>query len=253
MSYYIFSTGIADADQIMDTFRAVWQGNRLPMIEVTGGAGTLTSCDGVYSLGRTNTMWNNVFAEKIICSEITGTGYLGSVSALYNWCMLANVDITATCSSIQISGLNGDKWYEMRLNYYNKALQSNTITVSDIKNFYVNNATTTSYQYLYFYWRDASFLQSGHEATSDSFFVGNCYSGHGNCSMFSRAGFNRGMFGSGSYEHDIHPGSRDAAWGWLVWNLFQSTTITITSLTFIQLSSAAYFQPGIKIEVWGRK
>lgn len=117
----------ADATDINANFYHVAQGSRLPM-----GGNSLEATDSVYDLGSSIATWNNLFCENIYINN-TITTVDKSL-----WVLEAEVTLSATASSIEFTGLNGDNDSEYRIIGLLKPIGANDIR------FYLNSDSATN-------------------------------------------------------------------------------------------------------------
>jgi hypothetical protein len=248
MSYYIFTSGTnANAEQVMDTFRAVWQGDRLPFI--TNGSGTLTANDGVYSLGQSTAAWYNVIAQKIICSEITGTAYAGTITANCNLTIKSEITLTATASSIEISGIKGSEWEVIDIVCYLPTQAVSGASVLGI--IYINNdLTTTNYSGWALGWDS-----SGINWDPSLVYFGTSYNidvGFARGRFLTRYEYWPSMLANGALSYNrLIPSRAD---GEFFWSRYYNASKTITTLTWQPIPPwTNIYQPGTKIIVRGLK
>lgn len=99
MTWNIFSTGsLADADKVMENFYHVFDGHRLPY---SGNiSSSITAVDDIHKIGSSDYRWNDVYANRFYV--------YGSITAQCMLTLKAAVTLTATASSIEITGLDGD-------------------------------------------------------------------------------------------------------------------------------------------------
>jgi hypothetical protein len=122
-----------DASEVNNNFYHVAQGSRLPMGGVSLAATTLA-----YDLGTATAYWNNLFVNNIYANSITTANKI-------LWTLVSEVTLTATASSIEFTGLNGDNDKEYRIiGIFKDAV--------DLINCYINGDSATAnygYQYIY--------------------------------------------------------------------------------------------------------
>lgn len=113
MSFYIFTSGTtAYANEVMDNFYHVADGDRLPL-----GGQSLTSTDSAYDIGSSSTTWSNAFINTINCTNLEITG---SVTSTKTWNIMAYSELDDTATAIEFTGLSGDidKEYFIQMNVY---------------------------------------------------------------------------------------------------------------------------------------
>jgi len=102
MPFTVFtSSTTAYANEVMDNFYHVAQGDRLPM----GGA-LLEPTASVFNLGSAAYKWDEVY-----CTEINAT-HISKIETL-----IQKTVFSTAGQSIEISGLTGDAWYELRCSF----------------------------------------------------------------------------------------------------------------------------------------
>lgn len=102
MAFTIFVTNtVADATELMDNFYYLG-GDRLPY---TGNS--LTAIDNTYDLGSSSYKWVDVFCNNFEAPD--------SIATTESWVYVASETLSATASTIEITGLNYD---EMEIYFY---------------------------------------------------------------------------------------------------------------------------------------
>ena len=231
MSFYIFSTGsLGDADQMNASFRHVWQGTRLPR----DGA-SLTAADSTYNIGSDEYRWNEVYANNIVVT--------GSITTDNMFSLKAYVELTATASSIEFTGLNGDSLEKIMIDMNTMSLTGDVVHEFNV-NF--NGDSTSSYSVFRLYVRTTDFLGSYGLYTAMNIV------GHKNST--------RMLWNLSKNTTDVHQS--------MFWNdtttsisIFQHKCLwksgtTITSIKFLSFdidgaTSASHFEPKTKLRLYG--
>ena len=236
MSFYSFtSTAYADADQLMENFLHVYQGNRLPMSATASG--TLTASDGNLDLGSSTYRWRNLYCNNIIVASST-------ITAPYMWTLKGEVTLSSTAASIEFAGLNGDNAEEYMLSIV--YTYTPTATAINYTGIYYNGDSATNY-YL------NCVIDSGPMATAMSLFwlsgggVGVTGQRTSNIILKSKTGKPR----VASFEHSIRGGIICGHCSW------SNTSSTLTSIKMLNIdatgsSYAVSFPTGTTVKLWSR-
>lgn len=117
------SGNIGSSSEMNANFQWIGQGDKLPK-----GGQSLSATDGVYDLGSDSKRWGTVYLDEI-----------PSVTTLKNtWYRIATAEITATTSSVEFTGLNGDTDAMYRILFFTRYRQQD-ITI------FFNNDSSESY------------------------------------------------------------------------------------------------------------
>jgi hypothetical protein len=230
----------AYAEEINDNFYHIAQGNLLPRSGVS-----LTTIDSTYDLGSSICNWNNLFCNT-----------LNIYSAVYSdnrlWQLLKTTILTVTASTIDIlpAGFSGDNYEEIKISG-NLYLTGSTIYL------YFGDSLTCGYQYLRSVDTATVYLTAMRYTSQSSIEIGNGdtltvkYCSF-NCVMNTKTGIQRNIYSD--YVNFINSTTigniLECAGTW-------SASNTLTSLFILRGSvagtSGVYFQPGCRVELWGRK
>jgi hypothetical protein len=219
-----------DATEVNNNFYHVAQGSRLPMGGVSLAATTLA-----YDLGTTTAYWNNLFVNNIYCNSITTAN-----KSL--WTLVSEVNLTATASSIEFTGLNGDTAIEYKIDIVGKS--DGSVIISLI----INGDSATNYGYQQLYAQNTS-INAG-RSSLNYLYVGSVadinYDSFSQVILNSKTGNMRMcncMFNGGCLSTLVY----DLTCRSNVWN---NTTSTVTSLKFYV--TGKYLINGTKIFLWKR-
>ena len=216
------------ADEVRENFEWIRQGNLLPH-----GSTELELTDSAYDLGSDIYEWAEVHTENI-----NTTGEINET-----WNIIADVTLSATASSIEITGLNGDVDY---LYWIKGKLVATDTTGSYLV---LNNDSATNYG-LQRLIAESTF--SAYGGYLNGIFTGRILYGTltsklttFECFIYAKSGLERMALlsvlesGGGDYIHGI----RSKAY---IWN---NTSDTLTSLK-IYSSAANRFGTNTSIQVW---
>jgi hypothetical protein len=231
MAFTILSNGdITDASQINDNFYHVAQGSRLPMGGVSLAATTLT-----YDLGTTTAYWNNLYCNTIYCNSITTAN-----KSL--WTLVSEVTLTATASSIEFTGLNGDTDKEYKI-----FIVSNINNTLGAAGFLILNGDSTTNNYGYQNLAAVNTVVSASRGTSQSgFYFSDLKVAFGIINLYAKTGLPRM-----SIMNNINDVQSTTIYSLNnISNVWNNTTSTVTTLKFYM--SSYYFLAGTHIELWKR-
>lgn len=238
MSFYIFSNGnTASAYEMTENFKWGGAGDRLPRDGVS-----LTAIDATYNLGASTAIWDDVYCNYL---EIANSVY-GS----YNlWVLLDEVTLSATASSIEFTGLNGDTQTEYMIQvYYTENTQSSLYMI-----FNGDSAANYGGQRLSFY--DSHSISS--DRTQGATEIITCQQTryrtttaiNSFCRMFVSAKTNTERTAVLSEINSfINPG---VARGFITSWIWDNTASTITSIKFYSTETNG-METGTTIKIWGR-
>jgi hypothetical protein len=124
MPFTVFTESTtAYANEVMDNFYTIAQGDRLPR----GGA-NLDPTTGVYNIGSASYYWDEVFCQSI---DLSNSNKLET--------LISRQILSAAAQSVEFTGLAGDTNYELKLKYHNMAGASTGIYLL------VNGVTAASF------------------------------------------------------------------------------------------------------------
>ena len=100
MPFTVFSTTTGKAQEVLDNFYHIADGERLP--QTITAIGTLTAVGSTYDLGASSTQWSVTYADNINVSD--------SITTIDKtlWELVTELTLSATTNRIEITGLNGD-------------------------------------------------------------------------------------------------------------------------------------------------
>jgi hypothetical protein len=230
MSYTLlekYHTG--SATDLNNDYYHVGQGSLAPR-----GNASLELTTGVYDLGSSAASWNNAYINTINLGS-------GTVNRCMN--MIAEVTLTATASSIEFTGLNGetDVIYEINFDLYGYATQSAYLFLN-------SDSTTNQYGYQQLY-AISTTVGSVRSTSIGGIWVGRTGI-NTTTALYSKSNL---IFFANNISKLILSKNSDSI-GWTnvfsviyfgyVWN----NSATLTSMKFI-----GYFNPGTHIEIWGKR
>lgn len=228
MSFYAFtSTALANAEQVVDNFLHIYQGNRLPLSATASG--TLTASDGNLDLGSDTYRWKNLYCNNIVVASST-------VTAPYMWSLKSQVILSSTAASIELTGLNGDSVEEFKI-------ETTSYGISASSEMIFNGDSSSSYYVIFTSFESglvtpvantAASIEMGTPATSHARGVLSTKTGKPRIVKFSRY---RPITGWASTGH--------ASWS--------NTSSTLTTIKFYpDPGIGGYFQPGYTVKLWSR-
>lgn len=239
MSFRIIKNSTtADPNDVNNNFYHIMRGDFLPK-----GGDRLDYTDGVYDLGNTNYRWNdfhvnNVYASTTFSEETT-------------WKLIADVYLSGTASTIQISGLDGEDVDEYM--FFGRVLSVQTNSALYI---ILNEATSSSYSYFHSIC-PLTTITSDNQQGVDLIYLGNvALTGTGDNVFFFQTNFNTNEVGTGdrrpfliNYVNgakgaNIHE-FRNIAAGWL------TTGSTVSSIELIG-GITDTFGTDTHVQLWGK-
>lgn len=238
MSFYIFANGnTASAYEMTENFKWGGAGDRLPR-----GGVSLTATNAVYNIGASTATWDDVFCDYL---EIANSVY-GS----YNlWVFLDEVTLSATASSIEFTGLNGDSQTEYMIHiYYTKNTQSSLHMI-----FNGDSAANYGGQRLDFYAVNSITADRTQGATEiiicHDIYLSTGANDFSTIKIFSKTNTERISI---IKEHNsFHPTGLFGGRGFFSSCVWDDTTSTITSIKFYSTETNG-METGTTIKIWGR-
>jgi hypothetical protein len=232
MAFTILANGNpTDAQEINNNFYHIASGSRIPMGGVSLAATTLA-----YDLGTTTAYWNNLFVNNIYANSITTAN-----KSL--WTLVSEVTLTATASSIEFTGLNGDT-----------AIEYNILAYIDCPNagyadLYLNNDSATANYGNQMLVGQSTTVSAIRNIIASGWRLGNFYdglTGFGVLNLKSKTnGLRMGICNFMNITSTVVQIIFNYAY---VWN---NTTSTVSSLKIV--NPVNYFNPNTHIEIWSRK
>ena len=221
-----------DSTDVNNNFYHVAQGSRLPM-----GGNSLESTDSVYDLGSSTATWNNLFCENIyINGSITTAGEK-------LWSVIAETTVTATASSVEFTGLNGDNDKEYKILFF-----GNSLLVGGWVYLHLNgDSTSNNYGQQRIAGADAA-VSASRDTSITGWQIGYGHS-------FSEIVFNAKTSILKMSILNLIAQVQSTTVNFIrqisgVWN---DTTNTITSLKIVpDVGSGVYLTPGTNIQLWKR-
>jgi hypothetical protein len=230
MSYILlekYHTG--SATDLNNDFYHVGQGSLMPL-----GSTSLEPTTGVYNLGSSATSWNNAYVNTINLGS-------GTVNRCMN--MIAEVTLTATASSIEFTGLNGetDVIYEVNCNIVGYA--SGTVYM------YPNSdSATNNYGYHQLY-AENTVLTASRGTSISGMFLG-IFNYDTTSAKYTKSSLI--MYANNNLKLCLIKINENVGNTYIkylriipyVWN----NSATLTSMKF-----TGYFDPGTHIEIWAKR
>lgn len=231
MPYILLEKGhTVSAADFDNNFKHVGQGHLLPH-----GGTLLEETTGVYDLGSNDYRWNNVHVQNL---EIQSGG---EVQRCMN--LIAETTLTATASSIEFTGFNGetDEIYEIIYNVKGYA--------TGVAYLYFNgDSATNNYGWQTMYANNTTILAT-RSTSSTGFFIGGYKYGtitanyiKGNMILYANNSIKLALYKDLDRTGDTFV-NYILKWG-KVWN----NSATLTSMKF-----TGYFDPGTNIQIWSKR
>lgn len=218
-----------DAEDMNDNFLHIGQGDRLPM-----GATSLDNTTSVFNLGSATYVWDNLYCDTLyVYSSMSSNGQL--------WQIESKIVLSATATSIEFTGLNGDNEKEYKiigrfLGYSNTSFD-----------LFLNSYSSGSYGWQHVK-GEGAVLTADRTDSADTIYLGSIDSttvyNYAICHIFTETGFDRMAFvmslekASGTSIGYII----DAAY------ILNQSTATITSIKI-----EGNMRTNTQIELWRRK
>jgi hypothetical protein len=217
------------ATDLNNDFYHVGQGSLAPR-----GNTSLELTTGVYDLGSSAASWNNAYINTINLGS-------GTVNRCMN--MIAEVTLTATASSIEFTGLNGetDVIYEVNCDMIGYA--TGTVYM------YFNSDSTTNNYGDQIIIAENTVISSGRDLSSTGFYINN----FGNLTTTSKYGkTNLIIYSNNNQKLGLININRDIA-GTFINKLIKIGSVWNNSATLTSMKFTGYFDPGTHIELWAKR
>mgnify|MGYP007100098165 CR=1 FL=1 len=227
MSYYVFtSTSLGNADEVMENFLHIYNGDRLPYTATASG--TITATDNTVDLGSSVARWRTLYCGNIITT-------LGAITAPYMWILKTQVVLSSTASSIEFTGLNGDNADYMQISI--SSPQSYTAGTYYLG--YLNNDSATNYYNLRIIFQGTTDSVEG--SATAWLMQQSLGDGLGTLMLATKTGKQRTCF----YSLISHPQAKIGSSSW------SNTSSTITSFKLVAAgTTTAIFRTGTSIKIW---
>jgi hypothetical protein len=250
MSFTTFTDSTtAYANELMDNFYHIGQGDRLPM---SGTALTLAGTQSALDIGSSAASWKNLYANNLYVTMSLTT------SDRSMWTLVANAVAVTTATSISITGLNGDEFTNYMAEVKCVASITNALFINyilvNINNSFGSAAnTSTNVQFAH----DTSAINVN--ITNELRLYNQLISATGTNTSYvtlygkiiahgrKQDGFTPTMAISGGINYSYIDG---VYYDYCV----DGTDTTITSFHFLSLVGGdSVFNPGSAVRLWGRK
>jgi len=206
-----------------NNFQHVGAGSMLPL-----GGNSLEATTGAYDLGSDSIRWNNAYINTVNLGS-------GTVNRCMN--MIAEVTLTATASSIEFTGLNGeeDVIYEIIAN-------TTLYTNSNVNLYFNNDSATANYGRQYILGQSIA-VSAARETSGKSWYLGSQLKyNKSNVIIYANNNIKLGL-DSGCWGVSLTAVTYIIKTGY-IWN----NPATLTSMKF-----TGYFNPGTHIELWAKR